>query len=224
MSNLHIVSRASTPFSNRIEAGKLLAENIKGIVSFKSVILGIPRGGIIIANEVARALCAEFDVVLSRKIGAPSNPEFAIGAVSENGDIFINEGVLRQENISKNYIEREKLCQMRVMQLRAESYRQIKRKVILTGKTVVISDDGVATGATMQAAIWAIRQEKPGRIVLALPVAPYDTLKKLAEEVDEIGCLPLPDLFSAVGQFYIDFPQVEDNEVLAVLSRKRRAE
>jgi predicted phosphoribosyltransferase len=224
MSNLHIVSRASTPFSNRIEAGKLLAENIKGIVSFKSVILGIPRGGIIIANEVARALCAEFDVVLSRKIGAPSNPEFAIGAVSENGDIFINEGVLRQENISKNYIEREKLCQMRVMQLRAESYRQIKRKVILTGKTVVISDDGVATGATMQAAIWAIRQEKPGRIVLALPVAPYDTLKKLAEEVDEIVCLRVPDLFSAVGQFYIDFPQVEDNEVLAVLSRKRRAE
>jgi len=221
MSNLYIVSRVSTPFSNRIEAGKLLAENIKGIVSLESVVLGIPRGGIIIANEVAKALCVELDIVLSRKIGAPLNPEFAIGAVSEDGSLFVNEETLRQENISKNYIEREKNRQMREMQRRTEVYRSMKQKVILKGKTVIISDDGVATGATMQAAVWAIRQEKPERIILALPVAPYDTLKKLAEEVDEVVCLRVPDFFSAVGQFYVDFPQVEDNEVLAILSQEK---
>ncbi|MCK9615367.1 MAG: phosphoribosyltransferase [Candidatus Omnitrophica bacterium] len=222
MGNLHIVSRVSTPFSNRIEAGKLLAENVRGIVSLKSIILGIPRGGIIIANEVAKEFCAELDIVLSRKIGAPLNPEFAIGAVSEDGNVFINEEALRQENISKNYIEREKRHQIREIQLRAKAYRAIKQKVILKGKTVVISDDGVATGATMQAAVWAIRQEKPERIILAFPVAPYDTLKRLAKEADEVVCLRVPDFFSAVGQFYADFPQVEENEVLVILSQERR--
>ncbi|MFA5337775.1 MAG: phosphoribosyltransferase family protein [Candidatus Omnitrophota bacterium] len=223
MGNLRIISRVSTPFSGRIEAGKLLLESVRDIASSKSVILGIPRGGIVIANEVARGLCAELDIVLSRKIGAPSNLEFAIGAVSEDGNVFINEEALRQENISKNYIEREKNRQIREMRLRAEAYRQIKQKVVLFGKTVVICDDGVATGATMQAAVWAIWQEKPERIILALPVAPYDTLKKLAEEIDEVVCLRVPDFFSAVGQFYMDFPQVEDGEVLAILSQEKRA-
>jgi len=217
MGNLRVVSYGSEPFSNRIEAGKLLADDIKNIVPSKSVVLGIPRGGMIVAGELAKGISADLDVVLSRKIGAPSNPEFAIGAVSEDGKLFIDIESVRQENISENYIEQEKNRQIREMKIRIKAYRNIKPRTVLENKIVIICDDGVATGATVQAAVWSIRQNKPGRIILAFPVGPYDTLKRLAEEVDEVVCLRVPYSFSAVGQFYTDFPQVDDREVLAVL-------
>jgi len=206
------------PFSSRVEAGKLLADNIKNIVSAKSIVLGIPRGGIIVANEIAKKLKLQLDIVLSRKIGAPLNPEFAIGAVSEDGNIFTDEDILRREKINKDYIERESKFQIQEIQRRIKKYRQVKEKISLKDKTVIITDDGVATGATMQAAAWSAQGDKPNKIIVALPVGPEDTLKRLKDSVDEVICLRVPDFFSAVGQFYADFPQIEDEEVLALLS------
>jgi len=218
MGNLHILSYESKPFSSRVEAGKLLADNIKNIVSAKSIVLGIPRGGIIVANEIAKKLKLQLDIVLSRKIGAPLNPEFAIGAVSEDGNIFTDEDILRREKINKDYIERESKFQIQEIQRRIKKYRQVKEKISLKDKTVIITDDGVATGATMQAAAWSAQGDKPNKIIVALPVGPEDTLKRLKDSVDEVICLRVPDFFSAVGQFYADFPQIEDEEVLALLS------
>jgi predicted phosphoribosyltransferase len=206
------------PFSSRVEAGKLLADNIKNIVSAKSIVLGIPRGGIIVANEIAKKLKLQLDIVLSRKIGAPLNPEFAIGAVSEDGNIFTDEDILRREKINKDYIERESKFQIQEIQRRIKKYRQVKEKISLKDKTVIITDDGVATGATMHAAAWSAQGDKPKKIIVALPVGPEDTLKRLKDSVDEVICLRVPDFFSAVGQFYADFPQIEDEEVLALLS------
>jgi len=206
------------PFSSRVEAGKLLADKIKNIVSAKSIVLGIPRGGIIVANEIAKKLKLQLDIVLSRKIGAPLNPEFAIGAVSEDGNIFTDEDILRREKINKDYIERESKFQIQEIQRRIKKYRQVKEKISLKDKTVIITDDGVATGATMQAAAWSAQGDKPNKIIVALPVGPEDTLKRLKDSVDEVICLRVPDFFSAVGQFYADFPQIEDEEVLALLS------
>jgi predicted phosphoribosyltransferase len=218
MGNLHILSYESKPFSSRVEAGKLLADKIKNIVSAKSIVLGIPRGGIIVANEIAKKLKLQLDIVLSRKIGAPLNPEFAIGAVSEDGNIFTDEDILRREKINKDYIERESKFQIQEIQRRIKKYRQVKEKISLKDKTVIITDDGVATGATMQAAAWSAQGDKPNKIIVALPVGPEDTLKRLKDSVDEVICLRVPDFFSAVGQFYADFPQIEDEEVLALLS------
>ncbi|MFA5008478.1 MAG: phosphoribosyltransferase family protein [Candidatus Omnitrophota bacterium] len=217
MKNLHIISHSNESFKDRFEAGKLLAKELKKIAGRNAVILGIPRGGVVVAYELAKELSIESDIVLSRKIGAPLNPEFAIGAVSEDGKIFINKQALRQVHIDEEYINKEKEFQMQEIKRRINLYRKIKPKVILKEKTAIICDDGVATGTTMQAAIWAAKQEGCARAVLALPVAPYDTITRLAQEADETIVLRVPDFFTAVGQFYMDFPQVEDSEVIELL-------
>lgn len=215
--NIYIINRSGECFSNRIEAGKLLAASVKSYVSDASVILGIPRGGIIIADAIAKELSAELDVMLVKKIGAPANPEFAIGAIGEEEAKFINQDVLKSMHISKEYVEQEKENKLKEIKLKAEFYRRIKQKVSLKNKTVIITDDGVATGATMQAAAWATRQENPKKIIIALPVGPEETLEQLSKEVDQIICLRVPEFFTAVGQFYIDFPQIEDSEVAKIL-------
>lgn len=217
MKNLHIISYRSEPFQDRAEAGRLLSKELKKIISSEAVVLGIPRGGVIIAKEIAQELSIEADIVLSRKIGAPFNLEFALGAVSEDGKVFINEEVLSQVHADSDYIKKEKEHQMQEIKRRIESYRKIKPKISLKKRTVIICDDGVATGTTMQAAIWSARQEGCARIIVALPVAPYDTLAKLAREADEVIVLRVPEFFAAVGQFYMDFPQVKDSEVIELL-------
>lgn len=216
---IHIFSYSETSFSSRGEAGRLLAAELKQFAGENTVLLGIPRGGIIVAEEVARLLKAELDVVLSRKLGAPANPELAIGALSEDGHIFLNKALVFSLRVDENYIALEKERQLQEIKRRIQAYRSVRPKVSLTGKTVIITDDGIATGATMEAALWIAKQEKPKYLVAAAPVAPADSLEKLTLTADEVLCLRVPEWFGAVGQFYREFTQVDDEEVVEILKK-----
>ncbi len=222
MTKLRIISDSGKPFSSRTEAGLLLAHELEEFRTPKPVVLGIPRGGIITATQIARTLGADLDIVLSHKLGAPANPELAIGAVCENGALYINETIASYVGMDEGYVEKEKKLQMEEITRRVQRYRAVLPKLELDGRVVIITDDGVATGATMQAALWAIRQENPKKVVLALPVGPKDTVTSLSADSDETICLRTPPYFEALGRFYLDFYQVEDAELLEVLERERQ--
>ena len=217
MGTCRILSRSDELFHNRVEAGQLLAQAVITVHPVRPVVLGIPRGGVIVARELAHALDAPLDIVVARKLGAPGNPELAIGAVSEDGRLFLDEQVARAVGADRAYIEEERECQMREIARRAALYRHMRAKVPLQGRTAIVTDDGVATGATTQAALRAVRQEQPARLVLAVPVGPEHTLEGLAKDADEVLCLRAPAFFAAVGQFYECFTQTEEEELLAIL-------
>jgi putative phosphoribosyl transferase len=214
---LRILSRSSEPFRDREEAGRLLAKELSNYRGKKAVALGIPRGGVVVANEIANALDAELDIVLARKLRTPGYEELAMGSVAEDGKLFLNQEVVRQMAMSEIQIQNEKDIQLAEIRRRTELIRHIRPKVELKGRIVVVSDDGVATGATTQAALWAVRMEQPSKLIAAIPVGPEDTIIRLAKDVDEMLCLRTPPLFAAVGQFYQRFHAVEDNEVLEIL-------
>lgn len=224
MGKLHIVSRSSHPFSDRREAGILLGNELKklGIEKEKPAVVAILRGGIIVAREVVRILKGDLDIVLSRKLGSPFNPELAIGAISENGELFINERIASQIGVRSQYIEEEKKKQQHVIAERVTYFRKDFPKVSLKGRYVIVVDDGIATGATMEATVWSIREENPLTLMVALPVGPEDSLRRLANDADFVLCLKVPEFFSAVGQFYQRFDQTEDEEVLKVLMEERK--
>ncbi|MCX6012432.1 MAG: phosphoribosyltransferase family protein [Chloroflexi bacterium] len=157
------------------------------------------------------------DIILAHKLRAPDNPELAIGSVSENGKLFMNELVISRMGIYDDYIQYEKSIQMSEIQRRISLFRCIRPEIPLEGRTVILTDDGVATGATFQAALWSIRTEKPEKLIAALPVGPEDTVHRLAEDCDEMICLSTPPFFSAVSQFYRQFEPVEDEEVIGIL-------
>lgn len=190
------------------------------------VVLGIPRGGVVVAREIAHALAADLDMVLAHKLGAPGNPELAIGAVCEDGKLFLDEQISSYMGADDNYIKQEKARQLQEIARRVKRYRNVLPKLPLAGRIVIVTDDGVATGATMQAALWAVRQEGPEKIVAALPVGPEDTLERLSQDTDETICLQAPPFFSAISQFYSYFNQVEDEELLEILQQEneRRGE
>jgi predicted phosphoribosyltransferase len=215
MKAVRIVSQSDEMFIDRVEAGKLLGQELKKLKGKNAVVLGIPRGGIIVAREIARMLDADLDIVLARKVGFPGNPELAIGSVSEDGKLFLHETLLSQMYVNEEYIQQEKAHQLAEVSRRISRYRRILPKVKLEGRPVIVTDDGLATGATMQAALWAARQEKPLKLIAALPVGPEEALRGL--DADEIVCLRAPLSFMAVGQFYLQFDQVEDEEVLEIL-------
>ncbi len=219
MGQLTILSRSGKLFTDRLEAGQLLAQELQEYRGSRTVVLGIPRGGVVIASVIAHALGAEVDIVLARKLGAPGNPEFAIGAIAEDQKLFLDEPLLAQLNVTSEYLMEEKASQLAELKRRIGLYRPVRPKVPLSGRTVIVTDDGVATGATMQAALWTVRQEAPERLIAALPLGPVDTVKRLAAYTDELLCLRAPAFFGAIGQFYRRFEQVEDDEVLAILKR-----
>ena len=221
MGSLRIVSRSSQRFQDRAEAGALLAAELSRYRAKKAVVLGIPRGGMVIADELARALEAEVDIVLAHKLRTPGQAELAMGSVSEDGKLFLNMEVVRGLRIGEAYVEQEKERQMAEITRRTELFRRVRPKVDLAGRIVIVTDDGVATGATTQAALWAVRLEKPARLVAALPVGPEDTIARLADDVDEMVCLRTPPFFSAVGQFYERFEPVDDADVLKILEQQR---
>ncbi|MDP2932280.1 MAG: phosphoribosyltransferase family protein [Chloroflexota bacterium] len=221
MSKLRIVSFSSEPFRDRREAGQLLGRELAALRGQRAVVLGIPRGGIIVARELARALDADLDIVLAHKLRTPGHPELAMGAVAEGGRLFLNESVVEGMSVNKAYIEQEKAEQMAEMARRTALIRRVLPKIPLKGRLAIVTDDGVATGATTQAALWAVRQEQPGRLIAALPVGAEATVRRLAEDVDEMVCLRTPPLFAAVGQFYLRFEPVEDDEVLSVLAEEQ---
>ena len=179
--------------------------------------LGIPRGGIVVAAQISRLLKAQCDIVLARKLGAPGNPELAIGSVSEKGKLFLNKDLARRVGADENYIEAEKARQLAEIKNRAQRFRQIKEKVSLKGKIVIVTDDGVATGSTMQAALWASRQEKPRKLIAAVPIGAKESVEPLANYADEVIVLRVPDSLGAIGQFYADFEQISEEEAAKIL-------
>jgi putative phosphoribosyl transferase len=218
---LRILSHSSERFADRREAGRLLAQQLSDYRSRKAVVLGIPRGGIIVAQELAHALEADMDIVLAHKLRTPGRAELAMGSVAEDGKLFLNEEVVSELGIDKTYVQQERARQMAEIKRRTELFRYSHPKVRLAGRIVIVTDDGVATGATTQAALRAVRLERPEKLIAALPVGPEDTIVRLSEDVDEMICLRAPPFFSAVGQFYVRFEPVEDEEVLAILKEEQ---
>lgn len=207
-------------FFDRKDAGKQLAKLAAKYKNQKDIIvIGLPRGGVVTAYEVAIFLNAPLDIVCPRKVGAPNNPELALGAVTETGKGFFNNNLIRQLHVSSKYLEEEIAKEKERAQSRLALYRKGKTSLNLQGKIVLIVDDGLATGATMKAAILAIRDQKAAKIVVAVPVSPPDTATEIQEMVDDFLCLGTPWTFQAVGQFYERFDQTENEEVISLLEQ-----
>ena len=218
MGSINVINEHEELLADRGQAAEML--NVK-LEKYKNqenlIVLGIPRGGVILADKLAKFLNAELDIVLTRKIRAPNNPELAIGAVSEDGKLYLNRQIITTHNLSEDYIEQEKNHQLNEIKQRRDLYRAVMEKKSLNGKTVILTDDGVATGATMQAAIWAVIAEFPKKTILALPVAPPNILAQLARDVDETVCLCSTSIFLSISQFYAYFEQINDEQVIKVL-------
>ena len=203
-------------FRDRKDAATRLAEALSQYRGQNPLVLAIPRGAVPMARIIADVLGGEVDVVLVRKLRAPGNPEFAIGAVDETGWTYLADHA-RHVGGSQEYIESEKAAQMEVMRERRASYTPIRPPYDPAGRIVIVVDDGLATGSTMIAALHALRARRPQKLICAVPVAPPDTLDKVSPYADEVVCLSAPEMFYAVGQFYASFPQVSDEEVIALL-------
>jgi putative phosphoribosyl transferase len=207
-------------FRDRNEAGLQLAERLDaGSETGPRIVLGIPRGGVSVAFPVARKLQARLDVFLAQKLGVPGQEELAFGAVSLGGEPFLDEQVIRSAGISAEQIGRIVAKTVGMLERRADLYRGDRQAIEVAGKSVVLVDDGIATGASMFSAIRAVRALGPARLVVAVPVAPASTCRWLRGEVDELVCLHAPEEFYAVGQFYGDFGAVGDEEVTSLLRR-----
>ncbi|MCS7218363.1 MAG: phosphoribosyltransferase family protein [Thermus sp.] len=201
-------------FRDRRHAGALLAEALVPLGLERPVVLGIPRGGVVVAEEVARRLGGELDVVLVRKVGAPGNPEFALGAVGEKGELVLRPYALQYAD--QSYLEREAARQKDTLRKRAERYRKVRAKVPLGGRDVVLVDDGIATGSTMEAALSVVLAERPRRVVVAVPVASPEVVERLKGQAEVVALSTPPD-FAAVGAYYMDFGEVTDEEVEGLL-------
>src|SRR3989338_1072358 len=218
MTQCRVVVREYGRFVDREEAGQLLASELAGIREERAVILGIPRGGVEVAKEVARLLETDLDIVLTHKIGAPGQEEFAIGAVTESGKVFLDSSP--DLAAYREYGRQKGAEEFKVLQQRTQGYRKVLPKTALKGRVVVVVDDGVATGFTMQAALWAAKQEHPKRLVAAVPVAAESSLKRLSKYADEIICLRASESFMSVGGFYMNFGQITDSGVLKILKNE----
>lgn len=210
-------------FRDREDAGRQLAEQLKWYAGREDVVvLGIPRGGVSVAFEVARALRAPLDIFLSRKLGVPGHEEYAFGAVAAGNGRYLDEEIIRSTGTTEEEVERITREVRETLRERAALYRGSLPPLEVEGRTVILVDDGIATGASIYAAIQALREMKPARLVVAVPVAPASTCEWLKPAVDELVCLYAPKYFYAVGQFYERFSQVTDEEVIALLRRAGR--
>ncbi len=219
MGKLQVLSKSSTLFSDRAEAGQLLAKTLGAYFDQDVVVLGVPRGGVITAHELAKNLNGDLDVILAHKLRVPGQPELAMGAIAEGGVTYVDPKIVQMFGIDVQLIEQEKSLQSSVLERRAKEVRRVRPKIALQGRLVIITDDGVATGATTLTALRTARFENPARLILAIPVGPADSVRQLADEADETICLRQPAHFMAVGQFYRHFEEVTDQQVLDILKK-----
>ncbi|MDI6771174.1 MAG: phosphoribosyltransferase family protein [bacterium] len=206
-------------FTDRRDAGRHLAVALEHLRDRDPVVLAVPRGGVVVGREVAERLGTLLEVIVPRKLRAPYNPELAIGAVAEGGEAVLDE---MAHGVGAAYLEQEIEAQRAEIARRVKAYRRGRPLPSLAGRTVIVLDDGIATGATLIAALRAVRAMAPSHLVAAVPVAPPESVARLAKEADEVVCLSAPEFFQAVGQFYEDFTQVEDAEVVALLAEGRQ--
>jgi putative phosphoribosyl transferase len=205
-------------FRDRRDAGRRLAVRLEGLRDQEPVVLGLPRGGVPVADEVARLLDAPLDVIVVRKLGVPFQPELGMGAIGEDGVRILNHDVLRVAHIGADELGHVEARERAEVEARAVRFRGNRPRIDLTGRTAIIVDDGIATGGTARAALQVARVHGAARVVLAVPVAPPSTVQELATEADEVVCLEAPARFSAVGEWYEDFSQVSDDEVVKLLT------
>lgn len=210
-------------FPNRREAGRMLAAALSGFIGADTLVLALPRGGVPVAYEVATALDAELDVLVVRKIGAPGHKELGIGAIVDGDapELVIDQRVAEMAGATQGYIQREMQGQLAEIAQRKLAYRGDRPDPSITGRTVILVDDGIATGGTMKAALKSLRRKHPARLVVAIPVASPDRLAEFSALCDQIICLERPADFYAVGQFYDDFTQTQDEEVIRLLNDAR---
>ncbi len=208
-------------FANREEAGRLLAERLMRFKDKNPCVLALPRGGVPVGLEIAKQLNAPLDLIIVRKLGAPSQPELAIGAIVDGAtpQTVLNDDIIAQLDVSAEYIEAEKRRQLAEIKRRQQAYLADRPRARITGQTAIIVDDGIATGATIKAAILAVRALAPKTLVLAAPVAPTDTIAALKHIADQIVCLETHDYFGAIGVYYRDFHQIDDEELRALMAQ-----
>lgn len=208
-------------FKNRREAGRQLGTAFikRGYMGKNTLVLGIPRGGLVVADEVAKALSATLDVIIARKLRAPYQPELGIGAVVDGDHIVLNEEVIRSVAVSQDYLNREIAYQKEEIERRLRFYRGGHPAPEVAGKTVIVVDDGIATGYTFRASLESLRQRHPDRLVAAAPVASRDSAEMLKAFADEVVCLHTPVSFFSVGAWYENFDQTSDEEAVAILRR-----
>lgn len=207
-------------FQDRKEAGIKLAEKLSGYRAVENIlVLALPRGGVPVAFEVAKSLGISLEVFITRKLRSPNNPELALGALAENGEVFLNEGLL--DYYSEEYLKEEISYQREEIRRRQVLYRDGKELPSLVGKTIILIDDGIATGATMMATIRALRTSGVKKLIVAVPVAPHEIIRGLSRLTDKLVVLYTPSSFIAVGVYYVDFRQVSDDEVKVYIERAK---
>lgn len=215
---VQIINRNFNVFKNRTDAGRLLAGELTGRQLNRPVVLGVPRGGVIVGAAIAKLLQADLDIIISRKLRAPQQPELAFGALAENGSISLHEEIIKAIGISQKAIDDEIAFQRTEIERRRRLFRAVKPKIGLSGRSVILTDDGIATGETFKSALEAVIQERPESLTAALPVGPEDTVILMSEFADVIICWNCPPAFNAVGQFYEDFGEISEDQVASILT------
>jgi predicted phosphoribosyltransferase len=204
-------------FRDREDAARQLAGRLKGRELHDPLVLAIPRGGVVTGAVLARELGAELDVVLSRKLRAPGQPELAIGAISEDGRVYLNHHAQAFLDLLEDYLSEERRHQLGEIARRKKLFRDVRPQAPVAGRSVIVTDDGIATGSTMIAALQAVKAQNPREVIVAVPVASPDRLQEVRRWCDDVVCLLSPDEFWAIGQFYADFSQVEDEQAIDLL-------
>jgi len=209
-------------FSNRVDAGKRLAYELRDFKNKKAIVLAIPRGGVVVGYEIAKSLNLPLDVIIPHKIGAPDNPELAIGAMTDDGTVILDESLVSYLSVPREYVKAESERQKSEIERRLKLYRQNRVYPSLENLDVILVDDGIATGSTMKAALASVKKRGAKTVTVAVPVGPPSTIKELKRQADQVVCPYTPEYFAAIGQFYGNFEQTSDEEVIRLLREIRQ--